>query len=609
MPAHRYAPIEDYGIIGDLHTVALVGKSGSIDFLCLPSFDSPSVFAALLDTDRGGRFQIAPQLDDAVQRQLYLPDTNVLLTRFLSDSGVAEVSDFMPVEDAGVAHNLVRRAKTVRGEIRFGMRCDPRFDYGRATHTVERRSDTEILFVGRAGPRELVLRLRSSVPMQLEEGAAVAQFTLGADHSVWFILEVVMGDGPSPCADPDYATDSFKETVNFWRGWIGRSTYKSRWREMVNRSALVLKLLTSREHGSIVAAPTFGLPETIGGVRNWDYRYAWIRDSSFTLYGLMRLGYTEEAAAFIRWIMARCQELEPDGSLQIMYAIDGRPVMPEQTLDHFEGYMGSRPVRIGNDAHRHLQLDIYGELMDSIYLYDKYGSPIGYDAWMNVVRLIDWVCGHWREKDESIWEVRGGRREFLHSRVMCWVAIDRAIRLANRRSLPVPFSRWYEARDTIYRDIYERFWDPARRGFVQHPGAATFDAAALLMPLVRFVSPTDPRWIDTLRGIEQELVSDSLVYRYRLGESFSDGLIGQEGTFSMCSFWYVECLSRMGDLRQARFVFEKMLGYANHLGLYGEELGPRAQHLGNFPQAFTHLALISAAYDLDRRLSAAGHAG
>jgi len=609
MPTNRYAPIEDYGIIGDLHTVALVGKNGSIDFLCLPSFDSPSVFAALVDADRGGRFQIAPQLDDAVHHQLYLPDTNVLLSRFLSDSGVAEVSDFMPVEDAGVAHNLVRRAKTVRGEIRFGMRCEPRFDYARATHTVEQRSETEVLFSGRSGARELVLRLRSSVPMRLVDGAAESEFTLSAGESVWFILEVVMSDGPSPCASPDYTRDAFKDTVNFWRAWIARSTYKNRWREMVNRSALVLKLLTSKEHGSIVAAPTFGLPENIGGVRNWDYRYSWIRDSSFTLYGLMRLGYTDEAGAFIRWMIARCQELEPGGSLQIVYGIDGRSVRPEETLTHLEGYMGSRPVRIGNAAQNHLQLDIYGEFMDSVYLYDKYGSPIGHDEWMNVVRLIDWVCDHWREKDESIWEVRGGRQEFLFSRMMCWVAVDRAIRLANRRSFPAPLSRWYDVRDTIYRDIFERFWNPSRRGFMQHPGASTFDASSLLMPLVRFVSPTDPRWIDTLRGIEQDLVSDSLVYRYRLGESFSDGLTGQEGTFSMCSFWYVECISRMGDLHKARFFFEKMLGYANHLGLYGEELGPRAQHLGNFPQAFTHLALISAAYDLDRRLSAAGHAG
>jgi GH15 family glucan-1,4-alpha-glucosidase len=606
---NRYAPIEDYGIIGDLHTVALVGKDGSIDFLCLPSFDSPSVFAALLDADRGGRFQIAHQLDDAVHRQLYLPDTNVLLTRFLADGGVAELSDFMPVEEAGVAHNLVRRVKTVRGEVRFVMRCDPRFDYARATHTVERRGDTEVLFVGRAGASELALRLRSSVPMQITDGTAVAEFTLGADQSAWFVLEVVTPGGSSPSVRPDYVSETFKETVNFWRRWIGRSTYKNRWREMVNRSALVLKLLTSGQYGSIVAAPTFGLPEQIGGARNWDYRYTWIRDSSFTLYGLMRLGYTDEAAAFMRWMMARCQELEPDGSLQIMYGIDGRHAIHEETLPHLEGYMGSRPVRIGNAAYTHLQLDIYGELMDSVYLYDKYGSHIGYDDWMNIVRLIDWVSEHWRERDESIWEVRGGRQEFLYSRVMCWVALDRAIRLASKRSFPAPLSRWYDARDTIYHDIYERFWDHARHGFMQHPGATTFDAAALLMPLVRFVSPTDPRWITTLVGIEQELVSDSLVYRYRLDGGFSDGLTGQEGTFSMCSFWYVECLSRMGDLQKARFFFEKMLGYANHVGLYGEELGPRAQHLGNFPQAFTHLALISAAYDLDRRLSAAGHAG
>ena len=606
--ANRYAPIEDYGIIGDLHTVALVGKDGSIDFLCLPSFDSPSVFAALLDADRGGRFQIAPRLDDAVHKQLYLPDTNVLLTRFLSDDGVAEVSDFTPVGKAGVAPNLVRRAKTVRGELRFVMRCDPRFDYARATHTVDRRSDTEVLFVGRSGAGELALRLRSSVPMQIADGAAVAQFTLGADESAWFVLELAT-DEPSPSVRPDYVSDAFKETVNYWRRWIARSTYKNRWREFVNRSALTLKLLTSRDHGSIVAAPTFGLPEQIGGARNWDYRYSWIRDSSFTLYGLMRLGFTDEAAAFMRWLMARCEVLEPDGSLAIMYGIDGRHALDEETLPHLEGYMGSRPVRIGNAAHTHLQLDIYGALMDSVYLYDKYGSPIGHDAWMNIARLIDWVSEHWRERDESIWEVRGGRQEFLHSRVMCWVAIDRAIRLATKRSFPAPFSRWYDVRDTIYRDIYQRFWDPARRGFMQHPGAATFDAAALLMPLVRFISPTDPRWISTLEGIERELVSDSLVYRYRLDGGFSDGLTGQEGTFSMCSFWYVECLSRMGDLQKARFIFEKMLGYANHLGLYGEELGPRAQHLGNFPQAFTHLALISAAYDLDRRLSAAGHDG
>jgi GH15 family glucan-1,4-alpha-glucosidase len=607
--ASRYAPIEDYGIIGDLHTVALVGKDGSIDFLCLPSFDSPSVFAALLDAERGGRFQIAPQLGEAARKQLYLPDTNVLLTRFLSSDGVAELSDFMPVEDGGQAHNLVRRVKTVRGEIRFRMHCDPHFDYARATHSVERRSDREVIFIGRGGAGTLTLRLCSSVAMQLADGAAVAEFTLRADESASFVLEVVVADEPSPGRQPDYESEAFKQTVNFWRRWVDRCTYRGRWRETVHRSALTLKLLTSRPHGSIVASPTFGLPENIGGGRNWDYRYTWIRDSSFALYGLMRLGYTGEAEAFMRWVMARVDELEPDGSLQIMYGIDGRHALPEETLPHLEGYMGSRPVRIGNAAYTHLQLDIYGELMDAVYLYDKYGSPIPHDVWRNIVRLIDWICIHWREQDEGIWEVRGGRQEFLYSRVMCWVAIDRAIRLAAKRSFPAPLARWHDVRDTIYRDVYERFWDPTRRVFVQAAGSKALDAASLLMPLIRFVSPTDPRWLSTLHAIEQDLVSDSLVYRYRLGDGYTDGLTGQEGTFSMCSFWYVECLSRMGDLHKARFFFEKMLGYANHLGLYGEELGPQAQHLGNFPQAFTHLALISAAFDLDRRLSAAGHAG
>src|SRR5499433_69003 len=304
--ASHYAPLGDYGVIGDLHTVALVGMDGSIDFLCLPYFDSPSVFAALVDSERGGRFQIAPLLASAARKQLYLPDTNVLLTRFLDANGVAEVSDFMPAEDARQAHTLVRRAKTVRGEVRFQMRCDPRFDYARATHTTERRGDMEVLFVGRTGDHELALRLRSSVPMRLENGAAVAEFSLGADASAWFVLEVVHAQEQSPSEQPDYESDAFKQTVNFWRGWVARSSYSGRWRETVNRSALTLKLLTSRQYGSIVAAPTFGLPEAIGGGRNWDYRYSWIRDSSFTLYGLMRLGYTDEAAAFMRWLTTRC---------------------------------------------------------------------------------------------------------------------------------------------------------------------------------------------------------------------------------------------------------------------------------------------------------------
>jgi GH15 family glucan-1,4-alpha-glucosidase len=602
--APRFLRIEDHGLIGDLQTIALVAVDGTISFLCAPSFDSPSVFASLLDPDRGGRFDLAPTYVDPTHRQAYLPDTNVLLTRFLDDDGVAEISDFMPVSGERAPQNIVRRAKAVTRDTSFVMRCAPRFDYGRAHHKVEKTADG-VLFWATSAP--IALRLHSSVPLRIQGPDAVAEFTLRGGHSASFVLEFVGNERASPCEDHDYVIQSFKATTSFWRAWVGRATYSGRWREMVLRSALTLKLLTSRRHGSIVAAPTFGLPERIGGKRNWDYRFTWIRDASFTLYGLMRLGYTEESAAFMKWVEARCTELDPDGSLQIMYGVDGRHDLPEQELPNFEGYMGSRPVRIGNAAAQDLQLDIYGELLDAIYLYDKYGAPIAYDFWCNVRRLIDWVCSNWRRPDQSIWEVRGGEREFLYSKVLCWVALDRGIRIARRRSLPAPVERWRRERDAIYDDVFTRFWDPGAKTFVQSPGSKAIDASTLLMPLVRFISPIDPRWLSTLRAIERSLVADSLVYRYRLDDHFSDGLPAGEGTFSMCSFWYVECVSRMGDVLKARHFLEKMLGYANHLGLYGEELGPRAQHLGNFPQAFTHLALISAAYDLDRRLSAAGH--
>ncbi|MEE9218407.1 MAG: glycoside hydrolase family 15 protein [Acidobacteriota bacterium] len=600
-----YQPIENYGVIGDLHSVALVGMDGSIDLLSLPSFDSPTVFAALLDDGKGGRFKIAPKLEDVRHRQLYLPDTNVLLTRFLSAEGVSEVSDFMPIEQEEHLHDLVRRVKTVRGEVHYRMVCEPRFDYARAGHTVERKNG-EVLFVSKK-KNGMALRLRSSVPVRIVNGTAVAEFCLRAGETASFVLEAAQPGVESPSSAPTYVSDSFKNTVNFWRRWLGCCEYTGRWREMVNRSALVLKMLTSITHGSIVAAPTFGLPEEIGGGRNWDYRYTWIRDASFTLYALIRLGYTQEAAAFMRWIEARCGELNPDGSLQIMYGIDGRHDLSEHVLDHFEGYQKSSPVRIGNGAYRQLQLDIYGELMDSVYLYNKYGEPISYDLWDNLVRLIDWVCKNWRQKDEGIWEIRSGRQEFLYSRFMCWVAIDRGVRLALKRSFPAPLDRWLRTRDEIYKGIFKEFWHTGRRAFVQHKGSSSMDAANLLMPLVKFMGPSDPRWLSTLRAIEEDLVDDSLVYRYRTGKGVSDGIGGDEGTFCMCSFWYVECLSRAGDLQKARFFFEKMLGYANHLGLYAEELGPRGEHLGNFPQAFTHLALISAAYNLDRMLSTHHH--
>ncbi len=599
-----YRPIESYGIVGDLHTVALVGSDGSIDFLCFPYFDSPSVFAALLDHERGGRFSICPVRCDPQPKQLYLPDTNVLLTRFLAECGVAEITDLMPVQAAGRSHTLLRRVRGVRGELPFRVHCDPRFDYGRADKAVE-AGGGQVVFRSR-GQDGTALRLRASVPLEVQEGAASAEFLLRAGETVDFVLEEACPDGEGPGDLPLWCSQTFEATVAFWRRWIGGSSYRGRWQETVHRSALTLKLLTSQPHGSLVAAPTFGLPEQVGGARNWDYRYAWIRDSAFTLYGLLRLGLTGEAGAFMKWIEARCQELEPDGSLQIMYGLDGRHDLSEQVLEHLEGYRKSSPVRIGNGAHDQLQLDIYGELMDSVYLYDKHAEPISFDFWSNLVRLVDWVCANWQRPDEGIWEVRGGRREFLFSRLQCWVAIDRAVRLAWKRSLPAPLERWLPTRDAIHRDILAHFWDPQRRAFVQHKGSTTLDAACLLMPLVRFIGPTDPRWLSTLDAVERELVDDALVYRYRVADAASDGLPGEEGTFNMCSFWYVECLSRAGRLDEARLAFEKMLGYANHLGLYAEELGRSGEQLGNFPQAFTHLGLISAAFDLDRRLSRAG---
>ena len=596
-----YRPIENYGVIGDLHTVALVGMDGSIDFMSFPHFDSPTIFAALLDSQKGGHFRIAPKLEEVKHKQFYLPDTNVLLSRFLSMEGVAEISDFMPIEK-GHSHRLVRRVKTVRGEVTFCMTCAPKFDYGRSKHKIEKTRDG-VLFINE-GNHPLTLLLRSSVPVEIKNDEGICDFKLSAGETAHFILEEAVKGETSPAGGSHYVAESFKQTSNFWRDWVSKSHYKGRWREMVNRSALTLKLLTFEPTGAIVAAPTFGLPEELGGERNWDYRYTWIRDASFTLYGLIRLGYTEEAKKFMRWIEQRCQELAGTdcSSLQIMYGIDGRHKLDESILTHFEGYRKSSPVRIGNGAYNQLQLDIYGELMDAVYLYDKYGEPISYDLWQNLSRLVDWVCHNWHRKDEGIWEVRGGQQEFLYSRLMCWVALDRGIRLALKRSYPAPLDKWYKARDKIYHEIFTKFWNPEGKYFVQSKGSKTLDAANLLMPLVRFISPTDPRWLSTLDAIERELVDDSLVFRYKTKAGASDGLSGEEGTFCMCSFWNVECVSRSGDLPRARFLLEKMFGYANHLGLYAEELGPCGEHLGNFPQAFTHLALISAAYDLNRRL-------
>jgi GH15 family glucan-1,4-alpha-glucosidase len=597
-----YQPIENYGIIGDLETVALVGLNGSIDFMCFPDFNSPNLFAALLDEKKGGFFAISPEFKGMKCKQLYLPDTNVLLTRFLSPEGVGEITDFMPVSvGPGDGKKLIRRVTTIRGEVKYRLQCNPAFNYGRTRHTAEQVDPGEIIFRPE-GEGGMVLRLRAGVAVGINEGMATAEFTLPANQSVDFLLEDAAIGQPGKEELSLYVTDSLFRTVNYWKDWISRSTYKGRWMETVSRSALVLKLLTSAKYGSIIAAPTFGLPENIGGDRNWDYRYTWIRDASFTVYSFVRLGYTKEAGAFMNWVEKTCKDIKGQDRLGIMYSIDGERQLKESILDNFEGYKKSSPVRIGNDAYGQLQLDIYGELMDSVYLYNRHGEPISYDFWKNLEKQMDWLSTNWDQPDDGIWEVRGGRRKFLYSRLSCWVALDRAIKIAKARSFPRN-GNWKTERDKIYTSIFTEFWDEERKAFMQYPGSATVDASALLMPLVRFISPKDPRWLSTLKKIEDELVTDSLVYRYKPESAAPDGFLSHEGTFSMCTFWYVECLSRSGQLEKAQFYFEKMLGYANHLGLYSEQLGFEGEHLGNFPQAFTHLGLISAAYNLENQLN------
>jgi GH15 family glucan-1,4-alpha-glucosidase len=595
---HDYLPIAEHGVIGDLRSVALVGTDGTIDWYCCPRFDSPSVFGSILDKDKGGYYRLAPTAE-CWTKQLYFPDTNVLITRFLTEEGVGEVEDFMPIAgNEGHGQQLVRRLVCVRGEIQFRLEIEPRFNYARDMHEVHLREGGAVF----ESP-SLSLLLDSATPLERTEQGVRSEFTLSQGQTATFFLEQAeAGVGPHRHSE-DEMRELFESTVDFWRRWLGSSRYSGRWREVVHRSALTLKLLTYQPTGAIVAAATTSLPEQLGGPRNWDYRYTWMRDAAFSLYALLRLGFTDEAGAFMGWLTDRFKEPGSGaaGPLQIMYGVDGRADLEEQMLDHLEGYRGSRPVRIGNSAAAQRQLDIYGELIDSVYLYNKYGTPIYHEAWSELARIVEWVTENWDQADEGIWETRGGQKDFTYSRLMCWVAVERAIRMARQRGLPADLLRWTTARDDIYHQIMERGWNEERGAFVQHYGSDVLDASLLLMPLVKFISPTDPRWISTLDAISEELVSDSLVYRYNVAAS-PDGLSGDEGTFSICSFWYVEALARAGRLDEARLIFEKMLTYANHLGHYSEEIGPTGELLGNFPQAFTHLALISAAFNLDRQL-------
>ena len=593
-----YHLIEDYGQIGNLKTVALVSMNGSIDFMCYPTFDSPSVFAKMLDSDKGGSFSVMPQFKEYKTKQLYLPDTAVLLTRFFSEEGIAELTDYMPLSEGytNMSNAIVREVKTVRGNITFQVKCNPAFDYARAEHTCELK-DNIVTFTA-DDEDQTPMRLMADVDLEVKDNAGYAEFTLKESEVAYLVFECGKEQNVTENPVDAYKENTKRTTIEYWRNWSKKSTYKGRWKEAVKRSAITLKLLISAEHGSMVAAPTFSLPETLQGERNWDYRYTWIRDAAFTMYAFLRLGYTDEATAFLRWIHDRCT----DDKLYLMYAIDGSHNLEEKELSHMEGYKKSVPVRIGNGAQDQLQIDIYGELIDTIYIYNKQYSAITYEFWETIVKQIDMVIKHWRKADHGIWEIRNVEKEFLHSRLMCWVAMDRAIKIADHRSFPYPKEEWNKIRTEIYLDIYHNFWNEKVGAWVQYKGSDKVDASVLLMSLMHFISPHEPRWLSTMNVVERELGLDVLVYRYRNGIDQFDGLDGEEGTFNMCSFWFIEALAKSGQVTKALDSFEKMNGYANHLGLFAEQISHKAEHLGNFPQALTHLALISAALEIDKQL-------
>jgi GH15 family glucan-1,4-alpha-glucosidase len=612
-----YLPISDYGVIGNMRTAALVGTNGSIDWYCSPNFDSPSIFGAILDDNKGGRFQIHPLAETVRYKQFYWPSTNILVTRFSLEDGIAEIEDFMPIgtsPDSPVYHQLHRRVRCVRGPIRLTAVCRPAFDYGRQSHEL-RLTERGASF--RCGPTYFTLTADVQLRPQ-DDGAVVSEFALKEGDSCSFIFsnesnaEMSAAESAPAPARASEADDAFQQTVKFWQTWLSSCTYRGRWRERVERSALVLKLLTYEPTGAIVAAATTSLPEAIGGPRNWDYRFAWLRDAAFTIYALVRVGFTSEAAGFVNWLQEFVAKHPHTGHrIPPVFTIFGDPLPPEQSLDHWEGYRNSRPVRIGNAAVSQYQADIYGELADSLYLYNKYVAPVSYELWVRVRRRLDWLCDNWDKPDEGIWEIRDREEHFVYSKLMNWVAFDRGIRLADKRSFPGNRARWLQERDRIYEEVMTKGWNEKRRAFTQYYGSDDLDASVLIMPLVFFMAPSDPRMISTIKAIlaspaEGGLVSDGLVYRYPPTPRI-DGLAGEEGTFNMCSFWLVEALTRAGHsnpewLDQARLLFERMLGYSNHLGLYAEQTSFQGEALGNFPQAFTHLALISAAFNLDRAL-------
>ncbi len=580
--------IEDYALIGDTHTAALVGLDGSIDWLCVPRFDSGACFAALLGGREHGHWRLAPEGDVAHVSRRYRDDTRVLETTFETADGAVRVVDCLPIRD-DVCH-VVRSVEGIRGRVAMRMDLVIRFDYG-ATIPWVRRLDGTLSAV--AGPNGLALR--TPVQTRGRDLATEAHFSVAAGERVPFVLTWHRSRlDPPPPIDPGAAID---ETERWWRDWTGHCTYEGPWREAVVRSLITLKALTYAPTGGIVAAPTTSLPERIGGVRNWDYRYCWIRDATFTLYALMHGGYREEASAWRDWLL-RAVAGDPR-QLQILYGLGGERRIPEIEADWLPGYEGSHPVRIGNAAVGQVQLDVFGELMDTLDVARRSGLPPEPAAWALQRHLVGFLESAWRKPDEGIWEVRGGPRAFTHSRVMAWVALDRSIRAVERFGLQGPVERWRRVRREIHADVCRHGFDADRGAFVQSYGSKALDASALLIPLVGFLPPNDPRVVGTVAAVERELLRDGFVLRYSTDEAGADGLPPGEGAFLPCTCWLADAYAQAGRRKDAERLFERLLAIRNDVGLLAEEYDPAAgRMLGNFPQAFSHVALVNTASNL-----------
>lgn len=601
--------IGSHGIVGDLHTACLVGQDASVDWYCYPHFDSSPLFARLLDEDRGGRWTFSLE-EGRGHRQLYVPNTNVLVTRLMSPGAQIEVVDLMPIQEHAITdeaahwHGLLRRVRCVDGDAEVRVACQPTFDEAQAAPEVQRKADV----VRFAGP-DRTIDLTSPVELEPVDGGpgtagAVGSFELSQGEERWFTLaEADEGDPYGRDPRSSQALDGLlEETVAYWRSWVNRSTYQGRWREPVLRSALTLKLLTFAPTGAIVAAPTASLPETVGAERNWDYRFTWLRDASFSLRALFRLGFVEEGRAFLDWLTARIHEAPEDEPIQALYGIHGERELTERTLDHLAGYRDSQPVRVGNGAHDQRQLDVFGEVLQTVFDYAEELDDLA-GTWDDLLPLMDWLVEHWREPDEGIWEVRGGRKHFVYSKAMSWVAFDRAIRLAEAYGLPGDVETWRAEREAVREQVLERGVDEARGCLTQHYDTDELDAANLRLPLFGFLSPADERSAATLDATQADLTVDGLVHRYR-PLATEDGFDSYEGSFSVCSFWLVDNLVLQGRTEEAWLAFEKLLTYANHVGLYAEQIGSHGRPRGNFPQAFTHIGLIHSALALDKALTA-----